>query len=332
MIAAASPQDPSSVGATGRALVPFVPVTRKAEPWLSLRAALLVGCCVVLGATGASVTLFRHVLPFGHPDQSVAAAATLHGLQDQVVRLQASVDALRGLAESQHAEEQLRGLKHSVEALKQDVEQVRTGATTTVAQLAARIDKTDHDPSQKLSDIAARLDRMERDGGKAEAQRVADLVSRVDRVEKQVSDPAATGSLPVTHVAPVVTAPGRVTAVLPPMPLKAAPAASATAAKPAVTSTVALHGQSAQTTVTQVPVTPMPVLPSANSTHPGMVAGWVLRDVYDGMALVQARSGGLREIQPGEYLPGAGEIRSIERHGRSWIVLTSRGVIADAAF
>ena len=65
---------------------------------------------------------------------------------------------------------------------------------------------------------------------------------------------------------------------------------------------------------------------------PATVGGWVVRDVYDGMALVEARRGDLREISPGEYLPGAGEVRSIERRGRSWVVLTSQGVIDNSTF
>ena len=35
----------------------------------------------------------------------------------------------------------------------------------------------------------------------------------------------------------------------------------------------------------------------------------------------------MREIAPGQYLPGVGEVRSIERRGRSWVVVTSRGII-----
>ena len=53
----------------------------------------------------------------------------------------------------------------------------------------------------------------------------------------------------------------------------------------------------------------------------------MLRDVYGGVALLEGRSGGLREVAPGEYVPGVGEIRSIERRSRGWVVVTSRGII-----
>lgn len=54
---------------------------------------------------------------------------------------------------------------------------------------------------------------------------------------------------------------------------------------------------------------------------------YVLRDVYSGIALVEGRTGSVREVVPGESLPGAGEVRSIERRGRTWVVVTSRGII-----
>ena len=67
------------------------------------------------------------------------------------------------------------------------------------------------------------------------------------------------------------------------------------------------------------------------AARPAVVQGWLLRDVYGGLALVEGRFGGLREVAPGEFVPGAGEIRSIERRGRGWVVVTSRGlIVADS--
>ena len=65
---------------------------------------------------------------------------------------------------------------------------------------------------------------------------------------------------------------------------------------------------------------------------PVTLGNWTVRDVYDGIALVEARQGGVREVSPGEFLPGAGEVRSIERRGRAWIVVTSRGIIDTATW
>lgn len=59
---------------------------------------------------------------------------------------------------------------------------------------------------------------------------------------------------------------------------------------------------------------------------PPVIRGWILREVYDGVALVEG-AGGAIEVAPGETLPGAGRVKSIERKGKGWIVVTSRGVI-----
>jgi hypothetical protein len=68
---------------------------------------------------------------------------------------------------------------------------------------------------------------------------------------------------------------------------------------------------------------------SAGATEarkPPVIRGWILREVYDGVALVEG-AGGAIEVAPGETLPGAGRVKSIERKGKGWIVVTSRGVI-----
>lgn len=59
---------------------------------------------------------------------------------------------------------------------------------------------------------------------------------------------------------------------------------------------------------------------------PPVIKGWVLRGVYDGLALVEGADGTV-EVAPGELLPGAGRVKSIERSSTGWIVVTSHGVI-----
>jgi len=54
--------------------------------------------------------------------------------------------------------------------------------------------------------------------------------------------------------------------------------------------------------------------------------GFVLRRVVGGVALIETANG-IREVMVGDYLPGAGRVRSIERRGREWIVVTSAGII-----
>ena len=58
-----------------------------------------------------------------------------------------------------------------------------------------------------------------------------------------------------------------------------------------------------------------------------MITEWVVRDVYDGIAL-----GGPRLIESRrEDHSGAGMAKSIERRSAGWIVITSRGLVDPPA-
>lgn len=57
------------------------------------------------------------------------------------------------------------------------------------------------------------------------------------------------------------------------------------------------------------------------------IEGWILREVYDGAALVEARNGRLHEVVPGQTLPSVGRVEAIERRGKTWVVVTSKGFI-----
>jgi hypothetical protein len=67
------------------------------------------------------------------------------------------------------------------------------------------------------------------------------------------------------------------------------------------------------------------------AAKPKPVEGWVLREVYDGGALVESRTGRLYEVAPGRNLPSVGRVETIERRGRIWVVVTAKGVIAPPA-
>ena len=249
----------------------------------------------------------------------------LHHVQDQMQLLRASLDGLRAAADTRQTEDSVRALKRSVDTLKADLEGVKAASNGAVNQLSAKIDRLDRDPGPKLAEISARLDK------------VAELSTRVERIERQVSAPAATGSIAAPGVAP---APKPVAAASTPMPTSPLPLvkgeqvarADVPAAKPVPAAFV------------PSPTGPLPPKPETvaradttaakpetagkpdASAKPATVDGWLLRDVYGGVALVEGRAG-LREVAPGEYVPGVGEIRSIERRGRAWVVVTSRGLI-----
>ena len=64
------------------------------------------------------------------------------------------------------------------------------------------------------------------------------------------------------------------------------------------------------------------VTPAASTPLPS----FVLRDVFDGKALVESPRA-LALVGPGTVLEGAGEVLSIERRGAGWVVLTTKGQI-----
>ncbi len=78
------------------------------------------------------------------------------------------------------------------------------------------------------------------------------------------------------------------------------------------------------------PAAPAPEQDGAPAVKPVKaepVEGWVLREVYNGSALVESRNRGLYEVMPGSVIPGAGRVETIERRGTRWVVVTDKGFI-----
>jgi len=69
------------------------------------------------------------------------------------------------------------------------------------------------------------------------------------------------------------------------------------------------------------------VEPKPVSKTPARLTGWVLRDVYNGNAVIETPERILHEVAPGKTLPGVGRIEALERNGKRWVVVTSKGVI-----
>ena len=298
--------------ASGRALVPFVPRDPKGSTWLKA-AALVVLFGLTAGVGGAATLGVRYAWLSRAPD--VALQAALRGTKEQVAKLAAEVAQLRTAGEAPKPDDANRALKRSVEALKAEIDQLRTASTASGIQASTRLDRLERDPAGRVAELANRMDRLEHDAkadkpATVEPAREKAVATSIDK-DPVASIPKPTGSTePVLPVAPakaVVASSSKLPATAPAMPV-ARPAASGS-------------GPRSEATV---------VAASAANAVAVPVKGWVLRDVYDGLAVVQARGGELREIGPGEYLPGAGQVRAIERRGRGWVVLTSRGVIASA--
>jgi hypothetical protein len=195
----------------------------------------------------------------------------------------------------------VRALKVAVESLKEGLDRSKADAARG-GPLAERLDRTDRATAEiaaKLGKLSEQLERVER-GEKEGVAKVSllheakakEMSERFERLERQVQAAANT-------VAAIGSAP---------KPAPAASAAPAPVPEPRETASLA----------------PKP----DSKTAP--VEGFVLREVYDGVALVEGRNNRLYEVGPGSNLPGVGRVESIERRGKTWAVLTPKGVIPMA--
>jgi len=67
----------------------------------------------------------------------------------------------------------------------------------------------------------------------------------------------------------------------------------------------------------------------ATAKQPALISSWVVRDVYQGIALVEGKRGAL-QVARGEIIPGAGRVQSIEKRGQGWVIITSQGLVDTA--
>jgi len=63
--------------------------------------------------------------------------------------------------------------------------------------------------------------------------------------------------------------------------------------------------------------------------RPAIVEGWVIRDIFDGRAMVESRYG-IFEVGPGAPLPGLGKVESVRRQDGRWVVVTPKGLIVSS--
>ena len=63
--------------------------------------------------------------------------------------------------------------------------------------------------------------------------------------------------------------------------------------------------------------------------RPAIVEGWVIRDIFDGRAMVESRYG-IFEVSAGAPLPGLGKVESVRRQDGRWVVVTPKGLIVSS--
>ncbi len=184
--------------------------------------------------------------------------------------------------------------------LTRELESVRTdlAALKAEAGYSSQASASDRDKlDQKIEALGAALRKPDVTSSVLEA--------RIDRMESQIM--STLGDLSArTAAAPAAQGPA---------PAAAAPVAPAA---PALT----------EAAIREPEPTPPPATP-VRSARNEPVDGWIVREVYDGAALVEGRNRRLYEVAPGGVVPGVGRVESIERRGRSWVVLTDKGFIGS---
>ncbi len=60
-----------------------------------------------------------------------------------------------------------------------------------------------------------------------------------------------------------------------------------------------------------------------------IVSGWTLHEAGAGSAIVEGR-GEYYDVRPGDPLPGLGTVEAIKRENGRWVVVTAKGIIANA--
>jgi len=73
----------------------------------------------------------------------------------------------------------------------------------------------------------------------------------------------------------------------------------------------------------------VPAAPAQKVGARGPLAGYSVRDVYRNSALIQGTKIGTKEVSPGDNVPGLGRIHAIRQQDGHWVVVTSRGIIAQ---
>lgn len=218
---------------------------------------------------------------------------------------QTSVERTEMLRTAQKTAADVQALRSDVEALRAAQSQPGQDAAA-LEGLKTRIEAVKTETSASIAELAGKVENIDREP----AAKLSQVIERLDRIERQIAAPTATASLGAA------SAPGA--AAKPPL-------GNAEGQKK-------MGGRGDAFDPSQNPTAPgipRPLGSPASASTPQLITNWVVRDAYNGIALVESAHGSI-EVAPGEIVPGAGTVKSIERRGSGWIVITSRGLIDSA--
>jgi hypothetical protein len=208
--------------------------------------------------------------------------------------------------------EEIRALQAKLDSLDKRSDASERGTLESkLNSLDRKIEANHVDAANVAVQIAARLEKNDKSMERLEA-----AISANSSVPATASNDAKGGVKPAPKVA--APAPAATISAKSPVPSTASndakgsikPAAKVAAPAPAATA----GGANAK---------------AADAARP--IGDYTVREVQDGIALVQGRAGGLYEVGPGDRLPGAGKVLGVEKIGRKWVVVTESGRIDEQA-
>ncbi len=256
----------------------------------------------VLVAVGIGWIIGANTFDVHAPSRQVVEAMTVFANR---------LDEVEAIAKRAQAQD-VAGLRASVASLEANLETNRSQTNTAIIEFSARVEALDRDSATRMlyaaRDNAVRFEKLDRDV----TVRLAEVDRFVARTSERVQRLEQGANLEVEARGPGATIPGLRTSTLAPIPL------------PPARPQFEEQGASLPAETTRV---------AAQPRNAGRIPayGYVLRDVRDGFAVVEGRSG-LREVAPGDTIPGVGRVRGIERRGAEWVVVTSVGVIDSRGY
>lgn len=249
----------------------------------------------VSGAKGkpAPVPEKRRRLPSITPILGGVAAAAL------VIGLAVGAGAMSLVSpKTDPSSERLAQIQSRLDIRQTDVARLQTEIEKLGKVLAQVQDATESVRSEAKNRSAALNDRI----GKSEQAIVSKVTSLADRQDQTERDQTA-------KIAALTSQLDKRTAA----PAPAAPVVAPQAAKPQ---------QPEPTETGSLP-------DKAKASTPAVIDGWAVREVYNGVAVIEDRRHRLVEVGPGDTIPGVGKVDSVERRGRSWAVVTKQGLITS---
>lgn len=168
------------------------------------------------------------------------------------------------------------------------------GLNGGIEALRDSVERSKQETAVKLAQMGERLERVQR----ADQDMAAKLASVAERLERADRD----GSARLASI----------TERLDRIERQAGTAAAAAKATPAQAEGPAQTGSIADV-----------------KAKPAIVEGWTLHEVYNGAAIIEGPNQRFLEIRPGAAIPGVGRVEAIERRGKTWTVVTSKGLITS---